>query len=149
MRQNLDPALECVDSITDNPWFSTREGTEGEPLSTLDWVVFFDILLTSFNEVQREFPIYVRHHGSRLEPQLSVFYVDDLHLVSPSLKATIKSNSISSVFAMMFGREFAPAKLWVITTISAPGEVVLYFREWTPIVAMPSRTLCPWTLRTI
>jgi hypothetical protein len=97
-------------------------------------VVFFDILLTVLNEVQREFPFYVRHHGSRLEPQLSACYADDLHLVSPLCKATVKSNSIISAFAAMFGVEFAPAKLRAITTISPPREVVLYFREWVPIM---------------
>jgi hypothetical protein len=35
----------------------------------------------------------------------------------------------------MFGIEFPPAKLRAIRTITPPGEVVLYTREWTPIVA--------------
>jgi hypothetical protein len=66
MRQNMDPTLEGVDPITDNLWISTRGGTQGDPLSTLGWVIFFDTLLTALNTVQREFSFYVRHHGSRL-----------------------------------------------------------------------------------
>jgi hypothetical protein len=81
-----------------------------------------------------KFSFYVRHHGSRLEPQLSACYADDLHLVSPSREATFKSNCIISAFAAIFGIEFASTKLWAITTISLPGEVVLYSREWVPIV---------------
>jgi hypothetical protein len=134
MRQNLDPMLKGVDPITNNPWISTRGGGQDDPLSTLGWVVFFNILLTALNEVQRECPFYVRHHGSRLEPQLSVCYADDLHSVSPSREATVKSNCIISAFAAMFGIEFAPAKLSAITTTTTPGEVVLYSCEWVPIV---------------
>jgi hypothetical protein len=51
MRQNMDPTLECVYPITDNPWIPTRGGTQGDPLSTLGWVVFFDTLLTALNTV--------------------------------------------------------------------------------------------------
>jgi hypothetical protein len=35
MRQNMDPTLEGVDPITNNPWIPTRGGTQGDPLSTL------------------------------------------------------------------------------------------------------------------
>jgi hypothetical protein len=128
MHQNMDPMLEGVDPPTDNPWIPTRRGTQGDPLRTLGWVVFFDILLTALSEVQRESSFYIQHHGSRLKPQLSACYADDLYLVSPSRKATIKSNCIISAFAAMSGIEFAPAKLWAITTIWPPGEVVLYSR---------------------
>jgi hypothetical protein len=82
MRQNMDPTLEGVDPITCNPWIPTCVGTQGNPLSKLGWVVFFDIILTALNEVQREFPFYVRHHGSRLQPQLSACYADDIYLIS-------------------------------------------------------------------
>jgi predicted DsbA family dithiol-disulfide isomerase len=147
----MDPiTFEGVDPITDNPWIPTRGGTQGDPLSTLGWVVF-GILLTALNEVQREFPFYVRHHGSRLEPQLLACYADDLHSVFSSREATVKSNCTISAFAAMFGIEFAPAKLRAITTISPPGEVVLYSRERVPIV-VPSimrRTLLPWASRII
>jgi hypothetical protein len=82
-------------------------------------VVFFEIILTVLNEVQREFPFYVRHHSSRL------------HSVSLLRKATIKNNSI--IFSDVQYR-VSPAKLWAIITISPPGEVVLYSSEWVPIV---------------
>jgi hypothetical protein len=88
-------------------------------------VVFFDTLLTALNTVQREFLFYVRHYGSRLQLQLPACYADDLHLVFPSCEATIKANCIISAFAAMFGIEFTPAKLWAITTIDSPGDVVL------------------------
>jgi hypothetical protein len=55
-------------------------------------------------------------------------------LVFPSLEATIKVNCIISAFAAMFGIEFAPVKLWAITTIDPPEDVVLYTRDWVPIV---------------
>jgi hypothetical protein len=122
----MDPTLEGVDPTTDNPWVPTRRGTQGDPLSTLGWVVLFDILLTALNEVQREFPFYVRHHGSRLEPQLSACYAYDLHSVSRSREAIIMANCIISAFAAMFGIKFTPTKLRAITTISPPGKVVLY-----------------------
>jgi hypothetical protein len=126
MRQNMDPTLEGVDPITDSLWFCTRGGTQDDPLSTLGRVVFFDILLTALNKVQRAFPFfYFRYHGSRLEPHLSACYANDLYLVSSSGKA---SNCIILAFAAMFGIEFAPVKLWAITIISSPGEVVLYSR---------------------
>jgi hypothetical protein len=134
MRQNLDPALEGWIRSPTTRGSPLGGGSQGDPLSTLGWVVFFDILLTSLNEVQREFPFYIRHHGSRLEPQLLACYADDLHSVSSLREATVKSNCIISAFAAMFGIEFAPAKLRAITTISPPGEVVLYSREWVPIV---------------
>jgi hypothetical protein len=89
-------------------------------------------LLTALNTVQREFPFYVRHHGSRL--QLPTCYAGDLHLVSPSRKAMINTNCIISAFATMFGIKFAPAKLRAITTNDPPGDVVLYTREWILIV---------------
>jgi hypothetical protein len=129
MRQNIDPTLEGVDPITDNPWIPTRGGTQGDPLSTLGWVVFLDTLLTALNTVQHEFSFYIR-----LQLQLPACFAGDLHLVSPSREATIKANCIISAFAAMFGIEFAPAKLWATTTIDPPGDVVLYTREWIPIV---------------
>ena len=133
MRKNLDPLAEGVDPRTDCPWFPSRGGTQGDPLSTIAWVVFFDILLTALNEVQREFPFYVRHNGSLLLPQLPPCYADDLHSVSPCREATVKANCIISAFAAMFGVVFAPEKLRAVTTAKDPGEVVLYTREWEPI----------------
>jgi hypothetical protein len=135
LRQDLDPLAAGVDPTTDNPWLPTRGGTQGDPLSTLGWVVFFDILLTALNEVQREFPFYVRHNGSTLILQLPMCYADDLHSVSSCRKATVKANCIISAFAAMFGIEFAPAKLRAVSSRTNPGDVVLYTRDWVPIVA--------------
>jgi hypothetical protein len=47
MRQNIDPTLKGVDPIREIPGFLLT----GDSLSTLDWVVFFDIFLTALNEV--------------------------------------------------------------------------------------------------
>jgi hypothetical protein len=134
LRQDLDPLAEGVGPTTDNPWLPTRGGTQGHPLSTLGWVVFFDILLTALNEVQQEFPFYVRHNGSTLILQLPLCYADDLHSVSSCRKATVNANCIISAFAAMFGIEFAP-KLRTVSSRTNPGDVVLYTRDWVPIVA--------------
>jgi hypothetical protein len=39
-----------------------------------------------------------------------------------------------SAFAAMFGIELAPEKLQAITTAAVPGVLILYDREWNPIV---------------
>jgi hypothetical protein len=92
-------------------------------------VVLFDILLTILNKVQHEFRFFIRYHDYRLQPQLSACSADDLYSVPPSRKATIKANCIILALVAMFGTEFSPAKLRAITTISLPGEVILYTRE--------------------
>jgi hypothetical protein len=135
LRQDLDPLAAGVDPTTDNPWLPTRGGTQGDPLSTLGWVVVFDILLTALNEVQREFPFYVRHNGSTLILQLPQCYADDLYLVSSCREATVKANCIISAFAAMFGIEFAPKKLRAVSSRTNPRDVVLYTCDWVPIVA--------------
>jgi hypothetical protein len=134
LRANLDPSAEGVNPTTDNPWIPTRGGTQGNPLNTLGWVVFFYILLTALNEVQREYPFYIRHMVSTLILQLPACYADDLHLISACREATIKCNCLISAFAAMFGIEVAPEKLRAITTAEEPGVVILYDREWIPIV---------------
>jgi hypothetical protein len=120
LRQDLDPLAAGIDPTTDNPWLPTRRGIQGDPLSTLGWVVFFDILLTALNKVQREFPFYVRHNGSTLILQLPLCYADDLHSVSSCREATVKANCIISAFAAMFGIEFAPAKLRAVSSRDEP-----------------------------
>jgi hypothetical protein len=135
LRQDLDPLATGVDPTTDNPWVPTRGGSQGDPLSTLGWVVFFDILLTALNEVQREFSFYVRHNGSTLILKLPLCYADDLHSVSSCREATVKANCIISAFAAMFGIEFAPAKLRAVSSRTNSGEVVLYTHDWVLIVA--------------
>jgi hypothetical protein len=100
LRTNLDP---WVTPATDNSWIPTRGGTQGVPLNTLGWVVFFDILLTALNEVQRKYPFYIRHMESKLILQLPACYADDLHLISACWEATIKYNCLISAFAAMFG----------------------------------------------
>jgi hypothetical protein len=134
LRANLDPSAEGVNPATDNPWISTRRSTQGDPLRIskniiLGWVVFFDILLTALNKVQREYPFYIRHMESTLILQLPACYADDLHLISACRDATIKCNCLISAFAAMFGIEFAPKKLRAITTTAVPGVVILYDRE--------------------
>jgi hypothetical protein len=96
-------------------------------------VVFFNILLTALNEVQRQYPFYVKQMGSTLILQLPACYADDLHLISACREATIKCNCLISAFAAKFGIEFAPEKLRAITTATVPGVVILYDREWIPI----------------
>jgi hypothetical protein len=118
MRANLDPNAKGVEPETDCPWggWSYRGGTQGDPLSSLGWVVFLDTLLTALNEVQHEFPFYLRHAGSHLILQLPLCYADDLHNIGSCREATIKANCIISAFAAMFGIEFAPEKLRAITS---------------------------------
>jgi hypothetical protein len=96
--------------------------------------VFFNILLTALNEVQRQYPFYIKQMGSTLILQLPACYADDLHLISACQEATIKCNYLISAFAVMFGIKFASKKLRAITTAAEPGVVILYDREWIPIV---------------
>jgi hypothetical protein len=133
MRKNLDPAVEGVDAETDNPWIPGRGGTQGDPLSTLGWVAFFDILLKALNVVQVKCPFYIRHSGSMLLPQRATCYADDTHGISPCREATDLSNCISSAFAGMFGIAFYPEKLQAITAAKVPGVMTLYDWNWTPI----------------
>jgi hypothetical protein len=123
-----------VDAGTDNPWILGRGGTQGNPLSTLGWVAFFDILLKALNVVQVNYPFYIRHSGSMLLPQRAACYVDDTHGISPCRAATDLSNCISSACAGMFGIAFHPEKLLAITTAKVPGVMTLYDWNWTPIV---------------
>jgi hypothetical protein len=134
MRKNLDPAVEGVDAETDNPWIPGRGGTQGDPLSTLGWVAFFDILLKALNVVQVKYPFYIRHSGSMLLPQRATCYADDTHGISPFREATDLANCISSAFAGMFGIAFHPEKLRAITTAEDPGVMTLYDWNWTPII---------------
>jgi hypothetical protein len=133
MRANLDPNAEGVEPDTDSPWggWPYHGGIQGDPLSSLGWVVFLDTLLTAVNKVQREFPFYLRHSRSPLIPQLPVCYADDLHNIGSCREATVKANYIISAFAAMFGIEFASEKLKAITS-GDPGEITLYNREWIP-----------------
>jgi hypothetical protein len=134
MQAKLDPTAEGVVPATDNPWLPTRGGTQGDPLSTLGWVVFFDILLTALTEVQREFPFYVRHNGSTLVLQLPACYADDLNNISSCTESTTKANCITSAFAGMFGIIFAPEKMRAITSRNVPGNLTFYSQEWVPMV---------------
>jgi hypothetical protein len=85
--------------------------------------------------VQQQFSFYFRHNGFTLILQLSLCYADDLHSVSSCREATAKANCIILAFAALFGIEFAPAKLRAVSSRMNPGEVVLYTRDWVPIVA--------------
>jgi hypothetical protein len=133
MRKNLDPTVEGVDAGTDNPWIPDRGGTQGDPLNTLGWVAFFDILLKALNVVQVKYPFYIRHSGSMLLPQRAACYADNTHGIFPCRVATDLSNCISSAFAGMFGIAFHPEKLRAITTAKVPGVMTLYDWNWTSI----------------
>jgi hypothetical protein len=133
MRKNLNPTVEGVDAGTDNPWIPGRGGTQGDSLSTLGWVAFFDILLKALNVVQVKYPFYIRHSVSMLLPQHAACYADDTHGISPCRAATDLSNCISSAFAGMFGIAFYPEKLRAITTVKVQGVMTLYDWNWTPI----------------
>jgi hypothetical protein len=144
MRANLHPKAEGVVPATDYPWLSTRGGTLG-------LVVFFDILLTTLNEVQREFPLYVRHNGSTLVLQLPACYADDLNNISSCTESTTKTNCITSAFAGMFGVIFAPEKMRAITSHKVPGNLIIFYsQEWVQMVQpfggmeIPMTTLGIW-----
>jgi hypothetical protein len=85
-------------------------------------MVLFDILLTALNEVQREYPFYIRHVEPTSILQLPACYADDLHLISACREATMKCNCPCSAFAAI---EFAPEKLRAITSAVKPGVVIL------------------------
>jgi hypothetical protein len=113
---------------------SLKRLSQGDPLSTLGWVAFFDILLKALNAVQVKYPFYIRHSGSMLLPQRATCYADDTHGIFPCREATDLSNCISSAFAGMFGIAFHPEKLRAITTAEDPGVMTLYDWNWTPII---------------
>ena len=97
-------------------------------------MVFFDVLLTALNTVQRQYPFYIRGPGSTLILQLILCYADDLHLVSSCLAATKQSNLIISAFAAMFSIRFDPVKARAISTRSDPGTMTLHDWKWQPTI---------------
>ena len=118
-----------ADQELDFPLPPDKGFTQGAEESCLGWVVFFDAL----NEVQREYPFYVRHAGSNLIPMIPRVMRMTFTLSPRSVRPTIKAYDIISAFAAMFGIVFKPEKLRALTSRQIRGQLVLHDWTWTEI----------------
>jgi hypothetical protein len=90
-----------VDPDLDNPFPLNKGLTQGKPKSNIGKVVFFDPLIKTLNEVQKEYPFYIRCRGSQLGHQAPLCYADDLNAFAICTETPKEDNKVISAFAAM------------------------------------------------
>lgn len=112
--------------------FTTGSGVgQGDVVSPLVWICFFDIILTAVNRVPSNIHYADSQHFSH--SVMDSAFADDLLSITSSLDSIQEKADIISACSALMKFHLATSKFRTFST-GAPGSVCIHDHQWNPLV---------------